>query len=140
MRPRPWTENLLQVAPAALYGTHCRHCDRKTFPCREVCPECHAGDNQDRITLSTRGSLATYTVIRQAPPGTDVPYVLGYVDLFADDVRVLSRVARVELDALRLGLELELELIEFGRDTDGVLVGWQFVPTTTSVDQREELV
>lgn len=130
MNVRPWAENLIQMEPPGLIGSGCNYCDRRTFPAREVCPRCHAVDGQQIITLSTRGTLFSYTVIRQAPPGVEVPYVLGYVDLPDDDVRVLSKIGDVDPDNLALGLELTVELSEFGRDEEGVRMGWQFIPAT----------
>jgi uncharacterized OB-fold protein len=75
--------------------------------------------------LARRGRLWAWTTQEFPPPappyagptgGAFVPYGVGYVEL-ADEVRVETRLTTTE--GLRIGIEMELELLPFRTDADG---------------------
>ncbi|MGW4204876.1 Zn-ribbon domain-containing OB-fold protein [Streptomyces sp. NPDC004726] len=93
--------------PPTLLASHCRACQATAFPPRDACPSC--GDaTEERTALSRAGEIYSYTVVRQAPPGLPVPYVLAYVDLPGDGVRVMSRLEGFDPDAVRIGAAVRL--------------------------------
>jgi len=63
------------------------------------------------VSLSQRGRLLAFTVIRRAPSDmADLrPYVVGLVEL-EDGVKVLSQIVDCDPSELRPGLELEATL------------------------------
>jgi uncharacterized OB-fold protein len=112
---------------ARVVGSRCPSCGARYFPSRQVCSRCLASD-LETVPLSDVGTLYTYTVVRQAAPGFEVPYILGYVDL-PEDVRLLGQVAGIEPEAVRLGMRLHLSVEPFGEDEDGrTVMGFRFRP------------
>jgi len=61
-----------------------------------------------------------HTVVNNRPPGYrgEVPYGFGVVEL-PEGLRVVSRLVAPELDALRSGLEVELEVAPLFVNDDG---------------------
>jgi uncharacterized OB-fold protein len=102
----------------ALLGAEGRRCGTVTFPAQESCPRCTSTD-MTRRTLSRRGTLWTWTIQRfrpKSPPyagdeGEEFePYGVGYVEL-PGEVRVEARLTVSDPAQLRIGMEMELELI-----------------------------
>lgn len=124
---RPFREGLVSLEPPRLLGSRCGACATTTFPPREFCPACRAVAGLERTELDRRGRIHSFTVVRQAPPGVAVPYVLAWVDLPADRVRLMSTVVGAEPEAVELGLPVELELTPFATGEDGAeLLGFRF--------------
>ena len=110
-----------------LLGSRCPSCDAHFFPARQVCSRCLTED-LEKVALSTRGTLYTYTVLHQAAPGFEVPLVLAYVDL-PEGVRILGQVAGLEPTEARIGMELDLHVEPFGKDDEGrTVMGYRFRP------------
>jgi scaffold protein (connect acetoacetyl-CoA thiolase and HMG-CoA synthase) len=97
--------DVFEADPPALLGSSCTRCGGRAFPARDVCPACGAVDAAESVRLSREGVVYSFTVVRQAPPGLATPYVLAYVDLPADAVRVM---ARVEAEDVEIGLPVRL--------------------------------
>jgi uncharacterized OB-fold protein len=110
--------DVFEADPPALLGSACTSCARKAFPPRDVCPSCGAVDGGEPVRLSTDGVIYSFTVVRQAPPGLETPYVLGYVDLPADEVRVMSRIEGLAPEDVEIGLPVRLVARADERDTE----------------------
>lgn len=123
---RPFREGLFETDPPRLIGSACRACGARAFPARPFCPACDSDQVDGGVQLARTGRLYSFTTIRQAPPGTKVPYNLAYVDL-DDGVRVMAQVEGDPGD-LRIGMELELGLRPMGQRDGAGLVGYGFVP------------
>lgn len=127
--PRPIRGGILQFDPPRLIGSECGACGNVTFPALDFCPACRRFDGQTRRTLGTRGSVYTFTIVRQAPPGREVPYVLAYVDL-PEGVRLLTQLTDVDPEDVEIGATVELVLAPVAVADDGSeLVGYRFRPT-----------
>ena len=99
---------------------HCTSCGGWSFPVRERCPHCFAG-NLGWRAASGRGTLYTFAIMHQVMnPGfaDSVPYNVAQVDL-EEGVRMVSNVVGVANDALRIGMKLEVCFENVG---DGVCV------------------
>jgi len=82
----------------------------------------------ERVLLPRRGTLWTFTTQRFRPPappyaGDDdaesfVPFAVGYVEL-PGTLRVEARLTQADPDKLRIGQEMELRIVPFGKDSDG---------------------
>jgi uncharacterized OB-fold protein len=82
----------------------------------------------ERVDLSGRGTVYTYTVVRQSTPEFQTPYVLVYVD-FPEGVRVLGQLVGCGPEAVRVGMPVEVVFQEVGKDPEGrPVVGWRFQP------------
>lgn len=88
---KPALAGTLQLDPPRLLGSRCDTCDMLVFPSRDFCPRCSGEAVREAEPLSPEGSIFSHTVVRQAPGGRPVPYVLAYIDLDCG-VRVLSAV------------------------------------------------
>lgn len=124
---RPFREGLMTLEPFALIGGQCPHCGTTSFPVRSTCSACRRTDDPEQVTLSDSGTVYSYTIVRQAPPGVDVPYPLAYVDL-PEGVRLLAQLDRAAIDEIEIGMDVRLAPRSMGVTEDGVrLVGYQFV-------------
>lgn len=121
-----------------LIGSRCADCGIVTFPRQESCPRCSSTAMEEHL-LPRRGRLWAWTTQSFPPPsppyagptGDDfVPFGVGYVAL-GDEVKVESRLAEADADALVSGMEMELVLVPFrdGDDGDEVMT-FAFRPVT----------
>ena len=100
-----------------LLGSRCRGCGKVAFPPRFVCSGCH-GEEMEKVPLSRRGQLYTYTIVGYPAPGLTAPYAIGYVDL-PEGVRVFSILSDWDKGGLKVGMEMELVLGKFKDDKEG---------------------
>ncbi|PXY18941.1 Zn-ribbon domain-containing OB-fold protein [Prauserella muralis] len=128
---RPFRDGLVALDPPRLLGSRCAACGTTAFPPREFCPSCRAVEHIDKAELATAGRIHSFTIVRQAPPGMPVPYVLAWVDLPDDGVRLLTTVVGTQPEEVELDQPVELELTPFGTADDGAsLMGFRFRVTT----------
>lgn len=104
-----------------LIGSHCKKCQQNYFPPREICPQCFAQGEEgemEKIKLSSRGKLYTYSIVQVAPKRFLPPYGLGYVD-FPEGVRVLGQLTTMDPAKLKLDMEVQAELGRIAIDEQG---------------------
>jgi uncharacterized OB-fold protein len=104
-----------------LLGSQCQKCRQTYFPPREVCPRCFADGEEsemERVRLSSRGKLYSYSTIQVAPKRFMPPYTLGYVD-FPEGVRVLGQLTAPDPAKLRLDMAVQAELGRIAVDEQG---------------------
>lgn len=100
---------LVDLGQVRLAGCRCTTCGETALGSKTICPNC-GRDTVNNISLSDRGVLWSFTVVRHRPPGNYkgpepfVPYGLGLVEL-PDGIRVLSPI-RCAIDKLKIGLAL----------------------------------
>lgn len=120
----------MTLDPPSLLGSRCGSCGQMAYPAWRFCPACASAEEPDQVNLSTSGTVYSYTVVRQAPPGVEVPYVLAYVDL-PEGVRVMAQIPSRHLDEVEIGMPVQLALKKVGEGEDGTeLIGYEFRPTT----------
>lgn len=117
--------DLFQADPPTLIGSACTACACTAFPPREVCPQCGELATTQPVQLSRRGVIYSFTVVHQAPPGVATPYMLGYVDLPDDRVRVLTRI-EAEPAEVAIGVPVDLVAHQNERDPTGESVIFAF--------------
>lgn len=127
---RPVAEGLFtRTGDPRLIGASCTECGTTTFPRQPSCPRC-TGQNMREVSLAPRGRLWTWTVqgFEPKPPylGDQPfrPYGVGYIELAADadgasPVLVESRLSESDPGRLRIGADMELEVVPFRHDGDG---------------------
>lgn len=108
----------ISLDPPGLRGIHCASCTHKSFPSRELCPHC-GSDAVEELTIASHGTVASWTIVRQAPPPTETPYTLAAVD-FGNDIRVLGRT----VGDVEIGTEVTVELFPINDDQDGNKLWW----------------
>lgn len=99
----------------ALLGSRCAGCGVMHFPRRFVCFECRSQDLTD-TKLTKTGTLYSWSVVHISAT-RPTPYVVGYVDLPLDGVRIFSDV-RGPADGLEVDMPADLIV-----DPDG---SWAF--------------
>ncbi|HUS82553.1 MAG TPA: Zn-ribbon domain-containing OB-fold protein [Dehalococcoidia bacterium] len=112
-----------------LVGSRCPKCGAHYFPRRQICIAC--GQNGlDEADLSTRGKVWTYTIAGQTPPGSlvEAPYALAVVEL-PEKVAVRTVLTDVDLDAVKVGMDVEITLAKMKEDEDGNdVMSYKFKP------------
>lgn len=117
-----------------LVGSICNKCGKRYYPKRAICRVCGSRDLSD-IQLPERGKLVTYTIIRVPPEKYKryAPYVVGVVEL-EDGTRIMAQITDVELENVKIGMELEVtlrKLYEYGEEGH-IVYGIKFRPSLKS--------
>jgi uncharacterized OB-fold protein len=114
-----------------LIGSHCKSCEQNYFPPREVCPKCFGEGKEsemEKVQLSSRGKLYSYSIVQVAPKRFLPPYTLGYVD-FPEGVRVLGQMTTTDPAKLKLDMEVQAELGRIAIDEQGhEVLSYKFKP------------
>lgn len=104
------------AADGRLVLQRCTECGEFQFYPRSLCTSC-AGETE-WVDATGRGTLHTFTVIRQnrSRAFADLsPYAVGIVEL-EEGVRMMSNIVDCDLDALRIGMALEVVLLKAADD------------------------
>ena len=103
----------------ALEGCRCPDCGDTFYPPRTVCLSCYH-EGLDRVTLSGRGTLHTFTIARMTLPGAFVkaPYVIAQVQL-PERVIIPTVLDGVDPESVEIGMELEIVIEKAMSDADG---------------------
>jgi hypothetical protein len=120
-----------------LIGSRCKSCGDYFFPKVIAChnPRCMSED-VEKVLLSRRGKLYTYTINYYQPPppyippDPFVPYADAVVELEKEKMKIQGQVASgCDLEALKVGMEMELVLEPLYNDLEGnEVVAWKFKP------------
>jgi len=78
--PIPYQEYEKGLARGEFLGLKCKTCGSITFPPMAVCREC-SGSEMSPVSLSGKGRVRTFTVVRVAPEGKTPPYIVAMVEL-----------------------------------------------------------
>lgn len=123
-----------------LMGSSCLSCGEVYFGKAVACQQCQAEDMDD-ITLSRQGTLYSYTIARNKPPGDYKgpepfePFAIGLVEL-PEGIRILAPLKEVNFNEIKIGMELELSLEEFYTDEEGrCVIAYGFKPQKTTGGQ-----
>lgn len=111
-----------------LKGGKCNSCQAVVFPERSICPKCTGQDIQ-KVPLSRKGKLYTYTEVFQKPPDYfgDVPYIIGRV-LLPEGVFILTQIKAKKQD-LKINMEMEFIVEPIYRAENGIeRLGYKFKP------------
>jgi uncharacterized OB-fold protein len=120
-----------------LIGGKCPACGTYVFPPRDTnCPNpACAGDELERVALSRRGTLWSYTENRYAPPppypapDPFEPFAVAAVHLPEEGLIVLGKVVDGTLATdLEVGMEMEVTTMNLFVDDDGFVrsvYGWR---------------
>jgi uncharacterized OB-fold protein len=111
-RPLPDTRNAgkefwIAAAAGDLLVPHCKACKKNFWYPRPLCPHC-GSDQVDWVKSSGKGSIHTFTVVRQSGDPyfkTKVPYAVAMVEL-AEGPRILTNLVDCDVDALKVGMRV----------------------------------
>ena len=130
--PDLMTMPMTSLDKVRLRGSRCRSCGETFFGKRHSCEYCQGLEMEDTV-LSDRGTLYSYTIIRQLPSippkGIDPPYAVGFVEL-PEGVRVLSLLTECPFDSLAVDMNMQLVTKELYQDEQGnQVMTFMFKPT-----------
>ena len=121
----------LPTAPGELpylIGSKCSVCGLVVFPKRTICPVCEIEKPMVEVPLSRKGKLVTYTCARVPSEGMTAPYLMGTVDL-PEGPRFISLIAgEQDINALKIGMEVELVIEKIAEEEGHDLIGYKFRP------------
>ncbi len=135
---RPIAEDLFTETSDGphLIGSKCAKCGTVVFPKANGCPRCGSDALADHL-LAQRGTLFTFTTQGFLPkepytgPETEddfTGFALGYVEL-PGEVMIETRLTESDVSRLEIGMEMELVLVPFRTDPDGVeVMTYAFAP------------
>jgi uncharacterized OB-fold protein len=82
----------------------------------------------EKVKLSSRGKLYSYSIVQVAPKRFLPPYTLGYIDL-PEGVRVLGQMTTTDPTKLRLDMEVQAEQGRIAIDEQGnEVLSYKFRP------------
>lgn len=97
-------------AYGVLLGTRCNDCGVSSFGPAVMCLQC-TSPNLEETTLSTHGTLYSYTLVHVPPAGWPgpVPYILGQVEL-PEGPHIMAEIVDTSFEDLSVGMPMSLAL------------------------------
>lgn len=117
---------LYPLEKVRLMGSKCRACGEVLFGKAVACQQCQSEDMED-VALSRYGTLYTYTIVRNRPPGDYKgaepfePFAAGLVEL-PEGIRILAPLTGCNFEEIKIGMELGLSIEEYYEDEAGMMV------------------
>ncbi|HEX6311793.1 MAG TPA: Zn-ribbon domain-containing OB-fold protein [Acidimicrobiia bacterium] len=111
------------AARGELVVQECPECGRRQFYPRTVCTQC--GADPGWLTCSGRGSVHTFTVIRQnhaKPFREELPYVVAMVDL-EEGPRMMGNLTGCDPAEVHIGMPVEVYFVR--ADEGGAVPFWR---------------
>jgi uncharacterized protein len=128
-----FSKPLFPLENVTLMGSRCSECGEVFFGKVAACQQCQSEKIQS-VPLGKTGTLYSYTIVRNRPPGDYkgpdnpfVPFPVGLVEL-PDGVRVMS-VIDADIDKLQIGISMDLSIQELYQDEEGnSVITYKFKP------------
>ena len=94
--------------PPRIIASKCTKCGDIALPKKRICGVCDGTELED-VLLSNRGKIYSYTIVRQAIPGYDVPYIVGVIQVPEDEaIPIIAQLRECELDEVKVDMEVEM--------------------------------
>lgn len=112
-----------ELKDVRLIGSGCKSCGARMFGRRETCERC-GRDVLEDIVFSKKGKIYTYTIARYRPlppyvgPDPHIPFPVAWVEL-PEGVRILSKITDSDIDAINIGMDVELVISKLYVDEAG---------------------
>ena len=118
---------------AHLIASKCPKCGKVYFPKKDFCPPCMLEEGMEEIAVSNEGSLYTYSIVHLGVRGFKTPYVLGWVDLPKEKLRVAAQIVvddpLAAQTTLKPGQKLKLSVGLLRTLEDGSeIIGYRYAP------------
>ncbi len=114
-----------------LEGTKCQTCGTVYFPSRVICPKCRRKGKLEKIRLSGKGTIYSYTIIHAPATGFErfVPYIFAIVEL-EEGPKVSGQVIDVGPEKVHIGMKVEAVFRKIQSDDPEGLIhyGFKFKP------------
>ena len=128
--PRFWRE-----IPARynMIGTQCGNCQRKFFPPRTICPDCHRKSvgMMKETTFPEIGEVISFSIVHHAPEAftLQVPYPIAIIEL-EDGVRITGQIIDCDTGKVAIGMKVRTVFRKIGFDGQSGIIyyGYKFAP------------
>ena len=112
-----------------LIASRCLKCGDRAFPAKVLCGKCE-GTELEEVLLSNTGQIYTYTVVRQAVPGYQVPGIVAVIKVKDDQhLMILTQIKNCSLEIIKCGMEVETIIAELFINIKGEkVIGYAFQP------------
>jgi uncharacterized OB-fold protein len=115
-----------EKAGSDLLGYRCKSCHHILPPLTTICAYC-SGEDLERLALSCRGKLYSYTIVHQPHKHFKAPYAIGYVDL-PEDLRMFLPLKEKEGKPFQVGMDMELVVEKLWDEDGNEVIGPKFQP------------
>jgi uncharacterized protein len=124
----PLVDYLVLGSEPHLVANECKVCGARFFDRRNACASC-GGTGFRKAPVATAGVLRAFTIVAQAAPGIEVPFVAAIVDCAGTTVRANLVDVAPDPRALPLGMPVRLVTRPIGADSAGTeAIGFAFEP------------
>ena len=125
----PFKEGLFEDISGkwALLGGRCKKCEKIIYPLRAVCLNCLSQD-MEKLTLSRRGTLYSFTVVHMPSEHFEPPYTIGWIEL-PEGIRIFSPIRYRQEQALKIGMAMELSVEKLWDEQEKDVMGYVFRPS-----------
>lgn len=115
-----------------LVGCLCGNCSLKTFPPREICPECGAPLTKDHeFQFSGRGEVFSFSTVYHAPAShqEQAPYTVALIKL-AEGPMITAQLTDVDRGDIRIGMPVEMvtRVLQINGERGMIIYGYKFRP------------
>jgi len=89
-------------------GMRCSKCNIVYVPPRSTCPDCFA-EIKDWVEVSDKGTVLTYTIVRQPSPilPSEPPVIYGIIQLDGSSTGIVHMLGEVKPDEVRVGMRVQ---------------------------------
>ena len=123
----PIREGLLtERTDGDLVGFRCKSCKHILPPLTITCCYCSSED-LEKLALSRRGKLYSYTIVLQPHKHFETPYAVGYIEL-PDDLRIFSPLKEREGKPFEIDMDMELVVERLWDENGNEVIGPKFQP------------
>jgi uncharacterized OB-fold protein len=133
----PLVEYLVLGDEPHLVANECTDCGARFFDRRNACAAC-GGTSFRKADVSVTGILRTFTIVAQAAPGIEVPFVAGIID--CDGTTVRANIVNAAPDPARVHAGMKVKLVTFpiGADSNGTqAISFGFEPQEGTADGQQ---
>jgi len=101
-----------------LIGSRCGNCGKYFFPTRFVCLNC--GQRElEKVALSGKGKVYTYTIVRQQLPGSLVQAPYGMASIILGEGCQVTTVVTDNFESLDIDMDMEVYFDKIREDAEG---------------------
>ena len=119
-----------------LYGMKCKSCGALQYPVSKVCAVCGVRDNHDRVKLSRKGKVFTFTHDSLLGPGNlpadGVSATTRVLVELEDGCRIWLEMTDHDIDAVNVDTPVELTFRLLHQKSDFLFYGWRARPVRAS--------
>lgn len=133
----PFVDYLVLGDPPHLQAHECVNCGARYFDRRNACSSCY-GDQFTLVSLPSRGTVRTFSIVSVAAPGVPVPFVAAVIECGGTSVRANIVNCPPDPGHVRLGMPVRLAVYSLGQDKAGTeAIAFGFEPDEPAESEQQ---